>query len=703
MVAYRWSLDAGASRTDPHRLVATSLEKALQTALTEESPLPFQALAKRLVGSKWSFAVSLPLSALFDQTKDVEGKPWHTLAAVEVLTAAGVEGFQSLTALRRLLRATLLERANPQERKAVLEVIRMNAPTARIKANELWDVRSWEELTETDRANIRTAEENHEVAPPLDPREPFLQSEWGGPAWEDNAFAADWPIPVQRPLIELLHSSPAANSGSEAADLESGLAPRLAALSTLLKEPAATETPWKWYLVYWADQALTSLKRLTLIAQGKNPSKDSLPLADYVTVLTERANWWQQLAEWSLKGLADPVPDDHRTQASDSLGWSTTDPIFASLLFLDELLAVESGEPFDSYRERLGEVVSKVWTDWPAYTKTVTLFSLRNYHWSRISQLTGRVGEVLTSETVPRLIMRCLDLVFGRQNKVKRIQEVLTRLPQLSGADELAGFLGRLFGWTTIQSQSGEDPAPELATIATNCDAVLSSPTALGPYTLAFAHGAAWGALGFIRQTDPLTTAHAAAWVPFARKLVELAFVSRPLDAPLEGILQSVLSAMQQRRWPESIRTKLYDEMLPSLEAVIRSGSLGDVSWLHYLLTRELEGEFDDVGEEAGKQGAETVHLAPRDEVLVRLCKASVDRVLGWTRAKQTTNDVGWVFTLRGRDTAELIRKTYQFGRDAVYLQRSLPAVIDVLGEAGLTDVVADLRLLLRRGRNAGA
>jgi hypothetical protein len=33
------------------------------------------------------------------------------------------------------------------------------------------------------------------------------------------------------------------------------------------------------------------------------------------------------------------------------------------------------------------------------------------------------------------------------------------------------------------------------------------------------------------------------------------------------------------------------------------------------------------------------------------------------------------------------------------YLQRSLPPVIDVLGEAGLTDVAAELRLLLRRGR----
>ena len=120
-------------------------------------------------------------------------------------------------------------------------------------------------------------------------------------------------------------------------------------------------------------------------------------------------------------------------------------------------------------------------------------------------------------------------------------------------------------------------------------------------------------------------------------------------------------------------------------------------------MSRELDGELDFNDDEKTKLGTNRLPLAPRDEVLVRLCKASADRVLEWALAKQTTNDLGWVYTLRGRDTAEMIRKTYENGRDVSYLQRSLPPVIDVLGEAGLTEVTAELRLLLRRGRGARA
>ncbi|MDB5309073.1 MAG: hypothetical protein JWO38_3275 [Gemmataceae bacterium] len=256
--------------------------------------------------------------------------------------------------------------------------------------------------------------------------------------------------------------------------------------------------------MYWADQTLDSLKRLTLLEQGKDPAKEALPLTDFVAVLTARASWWKQLAEWAVEGLSSPIPQFD--QKSDSFGWSPTDPIFASASYLDELLAVENGEPFDSYRIRFGEELARVWATWPVYTKAVTLFSVRNYHWVYIPQLNARAVEALSSESAPRLLIRCLGLVSGLGNKVTWIREVLKRLPQLTGAGDLANHLGQLLGGAVIQSRSGDEFPPELSDIATTCDELLASPSKLGQYDLAFAQGAAWGAREIISETESLTS-----------------------------------------------------------------------------------------------------------------------------------------------------------------------------------------------------
>src|SRR4051794_9202787 len=73
--------------------------------------------------------------------------------------------------------------------------------------------------------------------------------------------------------------------------------------------------------------------------------------------------------------------------------------------------------------------------------------------------------------------------------------------------------------------------------------------------------------------------------------------------------------------------------------------------------------------------------IAPRDEILVRLRRASAERVREWAAQKQTTDDLGWVSMLSGRDTADFMRKVDKVCRDREYMQRELPPIIDVLGE----------------------
>jgi len=160
--------------------------------------------------------------------------------------------------------------------------------------------------------------------------------------------------------------------------------------------------------------------------------------------------------------------------------------------------------------------------------------------------------------------------------------------------------------------------------------------------------------------------------------------------------IQAMMSVLESR-WPDNLRTELYTRLLPTFERLLGEASLGDYSWLHYQLGRELEGTID--GNEAlGGQGQNAkLPLAPQDEALVRLCRASAERVKTWAGDGTTTSDMGWISALKGRDTATLIRQVYRFGRDKSYLQRNLPPVIDILGEAGYHDIAAELRLMLRR------
>jgi len=142
--------------------------------------------------------------------------------------------------------------------------------------------------------------------------------------------------------------------------MESGLPPKLEALRVLTEEPEAASPNWKWRFVDWAEQALTALRRLALFRTGRDPSTSSLSLAEYRALLTSEAPWWPRIAEWAFEGLDAKTSESERSERPTAmLSWGSSDPIPASLAFLDELLAIGDGEPFDVYRERLGATVSR--------------------------------------------------------------------------------------------------------------------------------------------------------------------------------------------------------------------------------------------------------------------------------------------------------------------------------------------------------
>jgi hypothetical protein len=107
---------------------------------------------------------------------------------------------------------------------------------------------------------------------------------------------------------------------------------------------------------------------------------------------------------------------------------------------------------------------------------------------------------------------------------------------------------------------------------------------------------------------------------------------------------------------------------------------------LHYHLSDQLKGE--------GTRPS----LPVPDEVLIRLCRASVSRVATWSAQKKMTNDWGFAGTVKGRETGELIQLSFEHASDKDRMRRELAPCIDQLGDSGLLELATELRLYLRRG-----
>lgn len=683
------------NRYAPHRLLAASLGKALLVATTRAEPTGFASLANQLLAIKWSLAALLPLQALYDSLRETGTRTWQVAEAARLLSLQSIEAMSSLTTWRRLLR-TAMHGSIPEELRApIVENVRANAPNESVKLLELSDVRDWSDLTAAEQRSIAEYQSKYLLSSAIDPRErpKIVSSSWSA---MDSSLTRLWSIQDQQPLIALLDSwRPERNKDWPDEERKAELFPRLDALDQLLNQDAASEIAWRWHFVYWAEKCLVQLRH-HLAHRGKD-LQATLSRVDYLEMLTRHFPRWQIVAGWALEGIQTPILDEHVNANTSTRAWGATDPIFVSLTFLDELLAIEDGEPFDQFRAEFGIALAKVWPNWPRYTRSVALVIVRDYYWHRLAQLSAHIDELWTNETDPNLLIRCMDFVLARRGVAANLRTLVERLAAIQTADELVARIGEVVGDGLLRWRGDKEALSELEPVAALGDDVMVNPTVLGKHVVAFIRGLTWGALHRIQSTASLTQRHADHWTPLAVRALELAQQFCSAEDRLEGILQAITSVLEST-WPNDIRANLYDRLVEPFEKVLRSAELGDFSWLHYLLCRELEGKIDANQSDGGYTPQKHVPLAARDEVLVRLCRASAERVLEWSRMGATTNDGGWWTSLVGQDTAEMIRLVYSRGRDRAFLQRSLPAVVDLLHGAGRIELSTELRLMLRRG-----
>jgi hypothetical protein len=265
--SYHYRFDRDQRRGTPHVLVASTIEKALREACTDEAGRGFSNLANHLVESNWSLAISLPLLVLRESLEGEHVEPWHVEEAVRLLTQRQVEQQEATIELRRLLRLALPTNTAQSDRDSIVKTIRDGASEPGIRITELSDLRDWGVLTEEEEATLREVEARGEITRPVDPRRSVVDASWSHGDSEPDRLADEWPVVDQRAMLELLHSSPRTeNREATREELESGLHPRLEAIKVLTQESEAASPTWKWRFVDWAEQALTSLKRLARIS-----------------------------------------------------------------------------------------------------------------------------------------------------------------------------------------------------------------------------------------------------------------------------------------------------------------------------------------------------------------------------------------------------------------------------------------------------
>ena len=145
--------------------------------------------------------------------------------------------------------------------------------------------------------------------------------------------------------------------------------------------------------------------------------------------------------------------------------------------------------------------------------------------------------------------------------------------------------------------------------------------------------------------------------------------------------------------WPAKERRRCYEELGDVFERVFREGDVGEFSMLHFELKEEIcqqqSGETGDVQQRR--------EIAPTDSLLLRLCRASAERVAEWRRKGETTRDLGYGACLWGGDTGDLIESVFLHARDREFVRRELSPIIDILAGAGLTTLATDLRMKIRR------
>ena len=366
-----------------------------------------------------------------------------------------------------------------------------------------------------------------------------------------------------------------------------------------------------------------------------------------------------------------------------------------SLEVLDVLLAIEAKGPFEVLQGQLVETVKTNWNEWPAFTKASVLSCLRCWFWSTFPQLRNILTTTLQRESESVVLRYAIERVvqFCCDKAMPEMWDFLERASK-GGHDESLEQLSRAIGHNYVAS--GQDSRTEgVAFLRSAFERALAMEWEDASSLASFLHGSLIGATEYLRSHPSDFGDLVDSWID----TMELCVAKWPFDRLLEVEgkfpVTSLLASFDMKHAPGG-REDLLWRLGHVFDAIVRSGDLPAYCDLHFGLRQILEGKWRTT--DGSRRQEEGIAITPAvEDVLLMLCRSSVEQVVEWNRQSKVTDDLGWRSAIDGRDSAELLKLSLGLSRDKPRMKRELSPLVDQLADLGFTNLAAGLRAEMRR------
>jgi hypothetical protein len=679
-----------------HFSIARIIESSLREAAEFEAANVFRILGDRLISEQYAIGTGLVLAVLLDCLRQTPARAaWHEEEAARLLMESRIQRYPSLSDVRRLLRRELHIPSIPDVGTRIANVIRDGAHSEEERCYELADIAAWSVLSEDEKLAIEETREAGQLYEPRDPRdEPAIRVDANPPPYRRRQ--PDWPHPEDHEYIEELSESAQRETEPSSAEFQQNLLRRLEGLKSVLDRSEARMEPWLGEILGWCHRAVTDLR--SLLRLRHTPDQTDLAADEWRENLDANAGWWQGLAGLALDRLGGEVPASHNERHSGGLSWGSNDPIFQSLCYLDEVLAIEPQEPFQQYQQSLAEAVDATWDRWPPFTRATALSVLRPWYWHRFEKLHTKLAAIAEAETNPLVVKYGLRTLFDLRwpNLAEFLDQLLRRAMTMPELSDSVRQIGIQLGHAVMVHRCAQAASPRFEAMAAVFEGHKATPLETTQNADRFVDGVLWGATDFLKQAIALTDCHANCWLGIVNWAIGAwpGFDARSDD---DRFPLTPVSVGLEQSWPDSLQKRVYEGVGNPFLRILKEGTLGDFCSLHHAIDRDLEGKMRRSAVEQGSDVMIPIEPPFSDDFLVRLCQESVARVGEWRAEDKRTNDLGWAAGLSGHDSGQLIQKVIEHCRDRGYIRRMLPPVIDRLAEAGCSAVAAELRVRLRR------
>ncbi|MBI3866042.1 MAG: hypothetical protein HY290_29545 [Planctomycetia bacterium] len=675
--------------------VRQAIEQAFCELAALEDATAFRILADLAVNARFAAVAVIPLLVLKDSGDKPESKKgWHSDEVRRLVSHPDVAGLVSLEDVRRLLRRRLYDSTGSEAKVELVEAIRRADLPSDAKTREMSDLIDWGVLSDTEIVAIAASRRDGLIFEPVEPRDEQLHRIDHRPRPSQQVSKSGWPYSDEEDLIRALQAAGPSSGLSLPLHPASGdFARQLEALRVLLGRPEATEPPWLGQFLSWCSKAVESLRRFA--DPDPSPAR-MLTAGTWRETLDQWAPWWPALTELALGRLVAPVPIQHADREfTGDLAWGSDDPIFGAAAFLDDLLAIDPGPPFASLQQRTTAEIASVWAGWPSFTKATILLLFRPWYFHKLLGFRAILNETVKSEANPIVMQYAVDRIV--------------QLPYESPVPELAILIARAksgeFGESlrTVAQHLGAAaifharPGPSLGVVERKklLETVFASDWRDTQPCRDLLRGVLFGAKDAVVELEDERTRLYDAWLILVSSIVE----RWPFDSERASLADQFPShaifEVVEIEQVGSERTRLFLGLADALVIILSREELDTFCQLHLDLNAFITGRSPYTNDGTGS--CEGLRMTgPVEQKLLALCRASVSRVVQWSREGKTTNDLAWGSGLSGADSVELIRLCLDVSKDRVTMKRELVPLVDDLAGAGQPRLAADLGVHLR-------